>query len=166
MKKQNGANLIKLCVATGAMGLALGMSSQAVAREGAFLGAGAGWSSNKVEVGTGGAANLDGLAADGLGGTVFAGYGWRSIHGFFAIEANMGMRDAEAEETVRSGGATLKTRVESDVSYGLLADFQLRDQRSRVRRSGPRWRPLRRGRVAAAAGQSGYAVGVESDALQ
>jgi len=119
MKKQNGANLIKVCVATGVMGLALGMSSQAVAREGAFLGAGAGWSSNKVEVSAGDAANLDGLAADGLGGTVFVGYGWRSIHGFFAIEANMGMRDAEAEETVRSGGATLKTRVESDLSYGL-----------------------------------------------
>ncbi|MBL7252067.1 outer membrane beta-barrel protein [Alloalcanivorax marinus] len=122
MKKQNGKNRLGVYMVAGSLALVLGLPSQVMAREGGFIGAGMGWSSNHVEMSSsalGARYNLDGLAADGLGGSIFAGYGWRSIHGFFAIEANMGMRDAEAEETLRSGGVTDKAQVESDVSYGL-----------------------------------------------
>ncbi|MCC4310020.1 porin family protein [Alcanivorax marinus] len=93
----------------------LALPGNAQAREGLFLGVGAGWSGSDVEMDFGQGIEINGIAADGLAGLAFAGYGWRGRRGFFAVEANMSARNADAE--IRAPGG--KGKVESSTSYGL-----------------------------------------------
>lgn len=50
MKKQNGKNRLGVYMVAGSLALVLGLPSQVMAREGGFIGAGMGWSSNHVEM--------------------------------------------------------------------------------------------------------------------
>ena len=108
MKTQKGKTQLRMCLAAGSLALVLGLPSQAMAREGVFFGAAAGWSNNDVELAGGD------VSVDGAGGSMFAGYGWQSIHGFFAVEGNIGIRNAEGDLIAFSDSS-----IESDMSYGL-----------------------------------------------
>lgn len=102
----------------GAVPLAILLSfpMHAEARDGLFFGVGAGWSGNNVKIDLDQMVEIDGIAADGMAGMAFAGYGWQGVHGFFAVEANLGTRTADAEI---KAGMLGKAELEASTSYGL-----------------------------------------------
>ncbi|GAA5129363.1 outer membrane beta-barrel protein [Alloalcanivorax gelatiniphagus] len=115
MKVRERRTFAAWCAGVIPLAAVLALPVNAEAREGLFLGVGAGWSGSDVQLDAGPALDIDGAAADGLAGIAFAGYGWRGRQGFFAVEANMGARNADADINF-SGG---KISVESSTSYGL-----------------------------------------------
>ena len=93
----------------------------AVAREGGFMGVHAGWLDaatdiNMIVAGDS-EARVESVAVDGGAGGAFVGYGWEGMHGFLALEANLGLNAG----TSKLSAGNLEGRLESGPTYGLGA---------------------------------------------